>query len=276
MDYTDIKRSLESDYDIPFSVTKTVENGEPLFIICPENPGKELFELHISFKNRVRLSMDFYPQKYSANFIESMSQQPDESRKRFIKYAELLTQKGAKCSFSVNGEDLNLTDSTMWPSHWKALKLRVTKMPVFSDDNHDYTLAADEWGSLMVGMILSLADIVPVDEADKEEGYYEGNQFIISANRYERNPLNRKLCLTAKGYTCQICGMDFENKYGELGHHFIHVHHIIPVSQIGSDYLIDPVKDLIPVCPNCHAMLHRKNPPLKPEDLMEIIHNKEI
>lgn len=123
MDYTDIKRSLESDYDIPFSVTKTVENGEPLFIICPENPGKELFELHISFKNRVRLSMDFYPQKYSANFIESMSQQPDESRKRFIKYAELLTQKGAKCSFSVNGEDLNLTDSTMWPSHWKALKL---------------------------------------------------------------------------------------------------------------------------------------------------------
>ena len=276
MDYTDIKRSLESDYDIPFSVTKTVENGEPLFIICPENPGKELFELHISFKNRVRLSMDFYPQKYSANFIESMSQQPDESRKRFIKYAELLTQKGAKCSFSVNGEELNLTDSTMWPSHWKALKLRVTKMPVFSDDNHDYTLAADEWGSLMVGMILSLADIVPIDEADKEEGYYEGNQFIVSANRYERNPLNRKLCLTAKGYTCQICGMDFENKYGELGHHFIHVHHIIPVSQIGSDYLIDPVKDLIPVCPNCHAMLHRKNPPLKPEDLMEIIHNKEI
>lgn len=50
-----------------------------------------------------------------------------------------------------------------------------------------------------------------------------------------------------------------------------HVHHIVPVSQIGLDYVIDPLKDLIPVCPNCHSMLHRKDPPLIPEELKRIV-----
>jgi 5-methylcytosine-specific restriction protein A len=51
--------------------------------------------------------------------------------------------------------------------------------------------------------------------------------------------------------------MDFEKMYGELGRGFIHIHHVVPISTIGKEYLLDPVKDLVPVCPNCHAMLHR-------------------
>lgn len=51
--------------------------------------------------------------------------------------------------------------------------------------------------------------------------------------------------------------MDFEKQYGELGKGFIHVHHIVPISTIGGNYRIDYEKDLVPVCPNCHAMLHR-------------------
>ena len=51
--------------------------------------------------------------------------------------------------------------------------------------------------------------------------------------------------------------MDFEETYGELGRGFIHVHHLVPISSIGKTYQIDPINDLAPVCPNCHAMLHR-------------------
>jgi 5-methylcytosine-specific restriction protein A len=51
--------------------------------------------------------------------------------------------------------------------------------------------------------------------------------------------------------------MNFEEKYGEIGRNFIHVHHIVPISTIGQEYQIDPEKDLVPVCPNCHAMLHK-------------------
>ena len=60
------------------------------------------------------------------------------------------------------------------------------------------------------------------------------------------------------GVQCQVCDLDFENTYGEVGKDFIHVHHIIPLHEIQEDYIVDPIKDLIPVCPNCHAMLHRK------------------
>ena len=93
---------------------------------------------------------------------------------------------------------------------------------------------------------------------DTNETLPEGSRVQIYANRYERNPLARKRCISHyKNYKCQICGFDFEEKYGELGKEFIHIHHIVPISEIGEEYQIDPIKDLIPVCPNCHAMLHR-------------------
>ncbi len=52
--------------------------------------------------------------------------------------------------------------------------------------------------------------------------------------------------------------MDFSSAYGEdLGQDYIHVHHIVPIATIGESYIIDPINDLRPVCPNCHAMIHR-------------------
>ncbi|RHW38191.1 HNH endonuclease [Neobacillus notoginsengisoli] len=104
-------------------------------------------------------------------------------------------------------------------------------------------------------------------EHDLTEGYYpeevsealeEGKRKTINVNIYERNPLARKQCIDYYGIQCQICDFNFEKKYGEVGKDFIHVHHIVPLHEIQGDYKVDPKKDLIPVCPNCHAMLHRK------------------
>ncbi len=88
---------------------------------------------------------------------------------------------------------------------------------------------------------------------------YEGIKKQITVNKYERSSLARAKCVEFHGHNCQICGFDFEKIYGVLGKEFIHVHHIKPIHTIGSKYKIDYVKDLIPVCPNCHAMLHRKH-----------------
>ncbi len=114
---------------------------------------------------------------------------------------------------------------------------------------------------------------------DKEQNdqyineYYEGNVQQVLVNRYERNPQARRECIEKFGCKCQICGMDFEKKYGEIGKGFIHIHHITPVSENkGYMYKIDPEKNLIPVCPNCHAMLHKSN--LSIDDLKEIVNNK--
>jgi 5-methylcytosine-specific restriction enzyme A len=87
---------------------------------------------------------------------------------------------------------------------------------------------------------------------------YEGLKKEIIVNKYERSSIARAKCIEAKGYNCEICDMKFENIYGKLGKDFIHIHHIIPLFQINETYKIDYQKDLIPVCPNCHAMLHKK------------------
>ena len=68
-----------------------------------------------------------------------------------------------------------------------------------------------------------------------------------------------------------MCGFDFEKKYGIIGQGFIHVHHIVDISTIGDEYEVDYIKDLNPVCPNCHAMLHKKKPAYKIEELKLII-----
>lgn len=87
---------------------------------------------------------------------------------------------------------------------------------------------------------------------------YEGAKTQILVNKYERSSIARQRCIAENGTTCFVCGLNFEDFYGEIGKGFIHVHHIVPLHEIGETYKVDYKKDLIPVCPNCHAMLHRK------------------
>lgn len=97
--------------------------------------------------------------------------------------------------------------------------------------------------------------------------YVEGAKQRVAATRYERNPHARKVCIEHYGAVCVVCAIDFGEVYGELGKGFIHVHHINPVSHSRGVRPVDPVRDLRPVCPNCHAMLHRKSPPIDVEKL---------
>lgn len=98
----------------------------------------------------------------------------------------------------------------------------------------------------------------PSQTPRKPEALSEGRVVELSLTTFERNPAARKSCLDHFGLQCRVCEFDFEKTYGELGKGFIHVHHITPLSHIRENYSVDPVKDLIPVCPNCHAMLHIK------------------
>ena len=103
----------------------------------------------------------------------------------------------------------------------------------------------------------------------------EGAISRAEVNRYERSGWARAECLKCYGYECQVCGLDFEERYGELGKGFMHVHHVTPLHEIAGNphYRLDPIEDLRPVCPNCHAMLHRpKDRTLSVEQLRSIIH----
>ena len=93
----------------------------------------------------------------------------------------------------------------------------------------------------------------------------------VLINRYERDPRKRRDCLNHFGHKCQICNFSFKETYGEIGEDFCHVHHIEPLSEVGGEHDIDPTKDLIPVCANCHSIIHRKKPALRPEELKKIL-----
>ena len=102
------------------------------------------------------------------------------------------------------------------------------------------------------------------------ETFREGKSKDIIQTRYERNPEARKRCLSYYGPTCKVCAFNFEHHFGEIGKGFIHVHHINQISEIGREYEIDPINDLIPVCPNCHAMIHSKRPAFSIEEIIQI------
>ena len=114
-------------------------------------------------------------------------------------------------------------------------------------------------------------DVYDVDYPEDDEKLYEGALITVKANKYERNQKARKECVAKKGYQCLVCGRDFEATYGEIGKNFIHVHHLTPISSVGKEYELNVDTDLVPVCPNCHYMLHRKDPPYTVEELKGII-----
>lgn len=112
----------------------------------------------------------------------------------------------------------------------------------------------------------------PIPEEVDEEGLYpEGATKRITVNAYERKAHNRTKCLNHWGYICTVCEFDFEARYGVLGRGFIHVHHIVPISTVGDGYRINPVKDLRPVCPNCHAMIHKSKTPASIDEIKRLL-----
>lgn len=103
------------------------------------------------------------------------------------------------------------------------------------------------------------SDVYSDERSTLDREYNEGHRIKVYVNKYERSKSAREACIREYGYTCAVCQMNFEDRYGELGKNFIHVHHRVPLTEVGKRYVVDPVNDLVPVCPNCHSMLHRGN-----------------
>jgi hypothetical protein len=85
---------------------------------------------------------------------------------------------------------------------------------------------------------------------------------VVMVNRFERDSEARDACIAHDGSHCSVCDMSFLDRYGETMKDFIHIHHLVPLSTTGVRYQVDPIADLHPVCPNCHAVIHREDPPL--------------
>lgn len=119
------------------------------------------------------------------------------------------------------------------------------------------------------------AEVVPAaiypDDVEEDGALTEGAVRSVLVNQYERSPAARRKAIDHYGCRCAVCEFDFENRYGAIGRGFIHVHHVVDIATIGREYQIDPIGDLRPVCPNCHAMLHTRRPAMSIGELKSLL-----
>lgn len=90
------------------------------------------------------------------------------------------------------------------------------------------------------------------------ESAQEGSKSRYFGTRYERSRDLRVKAIAIHGLACKACGFDFEEAYGEHAKGLIHVHHVVPISEFGEERAVNPATDLVPLCANCHAVVHRK------------------
>lgn len=233
----------------------------------PSSTARDRMWMECSFHNSIRLGIHAIPEASSAPFFETMAAADLKHRMRCSEDIHNLLEEVHDLRFIVGEVDLCETPVTDWPSPWPNLLFDAVVWPMPPLDGIDALIEYSfDWLRKAFVPFFDLLDIEL-----EVLGFEEGACQCSLANKYERDKRNRTLCIEAKGCCCSICGFDFEKSYGELGKGFIHVHHIVPVSKIGPNYIIDPVKDLIPICPNCHAMLHRADPPMGPDVLLKIL-----
>jgi len=120
-----------------------------------------------------------------------------------------------------------------------------------------------------------ITEEIPESEVSK---LIEGTAKQIWVNVYERAPRARRDCLDYYRepdgkVKCWICKMDFAGDYDESMAGKMHIHHRKPLHEIRQEYQVDPIKDLLPVCPNCHYVIHALG--WSPEELKERLDNKK-
>ena len=114
-----------------------------------------------------------------------------------------------------------------------------------------------------------------VDLTNDDSNFVEGKRKLVQHIRYERNhyvttQAKKLFKLKHKRLYCEVCGFDFQEKYGKLGMDFIEAHHILPLSERNKES-VTKIEDFVMLCSNCHSMIHRKKPRLTRNKLSDLI-----
>lgn len=155
----------------------------------------------------------------------------------------------------------NLRPSEGWYAEFDQLYPELAMLDDIEKRNKakDSVLSCADWAPLYEHYgIAEPAPEVTVRREIELRLYVERTQQATLKAREEakRSFMARKNCLELKGTACLICGFDSEKTYGVPG--IVEVHHLHPLAD-GGERVTDPSKDFIPVCPNCHRILHSRD-----------------
>ncbi len=149
-------------------------------------------------------------------------------------------------------EDPSYTETLRWYRNFvKSLTANATPIPVPGEQEETSTIVAENTEP-------------PVEHNDADYAPdTEGVENQYNLTRKERNPEIRRKCIEYYKQLwhgrihCICCGFDFGKAYGEIGEGYIEVHHLTPHHTFAGVHTVDPANDLIPLCSNCHSMIHR-------------------
>lgn len=267
IDTLQLSDALTERFGLGVSATAEQVSAGQKIVILPVN-----IEHTISFQVELILgwrtvSAVFKLGNFASALIKSMNAATPEQKSAFAVFAGSLKSKGAQVDMLLGQTSVDASTPENWPDNWSNIAIRMKKIGLVLEKNSDYDFeVAFPWTTGFFGMTLALLPLeeIPNKGFTSEE---EGACFYKLVKRYERSRINRAASIEIHGASCKICGFCFGDVFGDLGEGFIQVHHIIPISEMGGSYILNPGTDLIPVCPNCHAMLHRKRPALHPNEL---------
>ena len=258
-----IKKRLEESFHVGVDVSA---KGKDHYVLSFEQSNESWFVTEVEIHGDLRLIITVSLQKYAAPLMEAISQSSSEKREVFC----ALWQKFGTKNISIKINDIPFQPEQFVhapSSDWKKISIRYNRAAYYNEEHESREDVICDRIIDIYTMVLSLVDYTIL-------GYEEGKEQIVTTTKHERNINNRRLCTALKGYKCVVCGFDFEKVYGDIGKNFIEVHHATPVSQMEEGHIVDPIKELFPLCPNCHAMIHRKNPPYTIDELKGMLINK--
>jgi len=263
-----LSKALTERFGLEVEATASVENNGQKITISPSGIERTIsfrVELHLGWRT---VSAAFIPGNYASGLVAGMKAATPSQLAAFAVFSESLKSKGARVSLQLDSNKVDSSAPSSWPKDWGTIHISMKKVGVVVEKSSGYDFNETfPWATGFFGLAFALLPLEEIDES-AIEGDSEGAVLFRLVKQYERSRINRAACIEIHGTACRICGFDFGAQFGELGEGFIHVHHIVPVSEMGGNYSLDSGKDLLPVCPNCHAMLHRRSPALTPDELL--------
>lgn len=225
-----------------------------------------------------RLDVHFRPGNFSGDLLQAMGSADETGRSTFLSVLGACREAGAETILTINGTARDPDNSEIWSAPWRSFGLVVRRgMLAINEGNAEADIyEIGLWTFRAAAAILALLPVEVEDSEHEEEaadviGLPEGAKTKITVNRYERDRRNRAAALAIHGYSCKACSINMAERYGDAAAGLIEVHHVSPVSTIGDGYIINPATDLIPLCPNCHSVTHRRTPPFSVDELKAMI-----
>lgn len=95
-----------------------------------------------------------------------------------------------------------------------------------------------------------------------EEGFIRFNQVKTKARSRKLVEIAKRHYMRDGNLFCSACNFNFEKFYGEVGKGYIEIHHLKPIFAYEDKLeqsLNEALKNVAPVCSNCHRVIHRSN-----------------